>query len=377
MYQEGQDLPLARARVQGPSGVGPAHCDEERFGACAQRRVACAIEQAHERRGTPAPFYNRRAGKVGLGEQRPVLGRMRVRGSPIPRALLENDREHVRAPEAPGLGRRAKPRCETACLVEPLANDAQAEPHRAEHLHLPPDLPVQIKARRHIARQLLLAPEARGVARSLGVDEQRNLQRRPETRTRTPEALNGAMLANERMQPPRIGAAERLVGCSDEDRVYEVAFGSYALDERGPGTPRADALEAESLVLAKRSVDCLDCDPARPTLKRPVVRFGTPPPSYETRAVDSGVSEPEATACKAPHGPQCSWRNRPVGSAVQVRRARRSESDASLLAQDCRVDRGRRTLTARTARKVSCGSWRTPNLRTSRDEICRDRRRIL
>ena len=36
--------------------------------------------------------------------------------------------------------------------------------------------------------------------------------------------------------------------------------------------------------------------------------------------VDSGVSQPEATVCKAPRVPQCPWRHRPAAPAVQVRR---------------------------------------------------------
>ena len=47
--------------------------------------------------------------------------------------------------------------------------------------------------------------------------------------------------------------------------------------------------------------------------------------------VDSGVSDPQATVCKAPRVPQCPWRYRPAAPAVQVRLGRKTASDAATL----------------------------------------------
>ena len=55
--------------------------------------------------------------------------------------------------------------------------------------------------------------------------------------------------------------------------------------------------------------------------------------------VNSGVSEPEATVCKAPRVLQCPWRHRPAAPTVQVRLGQRAASDASTLVRDCRSPR--------------------------------------
>ena len=47
--------------------------------------------------------------------------------------------------------------------------------------------------------------------------------------------------------------------------------------------------------------------------------------------VDSGVSDPQATVCKAPRVPQCPWRYRLAAPAVQVRLGRKTASDAAIL----------------------------------------------
>ena len=65
-----EDLPLARAQLQAAMGVGPAHRRQKHLHRRAQRGRAGAVQEALDGGRARTSFEHRRAGVVGLGEER-------------------------------------------------------------------------------------------------------------------------------------------------------------------------------------------------------------------------------------------------------------------------------------------------------------------